>query len=153
MSALVIIGIAVAAVLGHPKAGAAADHSASGWVYAVIVVLGVGAAGIVQAVGYQVPALSPGLDESEARRSGLQTYQQTMFLRFAISETVAIIALALTFSQNSSSVLPYVLAAAISMALMAYHVWPSDSLIERVQARLDRNGGRSRLADVMYGRL
>lgn len=106
----------------------------------------------MQAVGYQVPALSPGLAESEASQTGLQAYEQTMMLLFAVSETVTVIALALTFSQRSSSVLPYVLAAAISMALMAYHVWPSDSLIQRVQARLDRDGGRSRLADVMYGR-
>lgn len=153
MSALVIIGIALSAVVGHHNTSVPAAQSPSGWVYLVIVGLGVAAAGMVQAVGYRLPALSPGLDEMEARKTGLQAYQRTMTLRFAISESVAIVAIVLTFAQNSDSVLPYVLAAAISMALLAYHVWPSDSLIERVQTRLDRDGGHSRLADAMYGRL
>jgi hypothetical protein len=153
MSALVIIGIALSAVVGNHNTGARAAHSPSSSVYLVIVVVGVAAAGMVQAVGYRLPALSPGLAEIEARKTGLQAYQRTMSLRFAISESVAIVAILLTFAQNSDSVLPYVLAAAISMALMAYHVWPSDSLIRRVQARLDRNGGSSRLADEMFGRI
>ena len=126
-------------------------HAPSAWIYLVILLLGLVAAVVVQFLGYRLPAISPNADPAEARSTGLQAYQKAMFLRFAIVEVVAIISIALLFTSRSNTVLPYVVGAAISLALMAYHVWPSDALINRVQDKLDRNGGRSDLADAMNG--
>jgi hypothetical protein len=64
---------------------------------------------------------------------------------------VVIVAIALLFAGNSNTVLPYLVAAVIAELLMAYHVWPSTSLISRVQQRLDRNGGQSDLANALNG--
>lgn len=157
MSAVVLIGIALAFVVDgggkrSDRQGNPVHTSApSAWIYLVIVVLGLVAAVAVQFLGYRLPAISPNADPAEARRTGLQAYQQAMILRFAISEVVAIISIALLFSSRSNTVLPYVVGAAISLVLMAYHVWPSNALINRVQDKLDRNGGRSDLANAMNG--
>jgi hypothetical protein len=78
-------------------------------------------------------------------------YQQSMILRFALSESVAIVAIALVFAGRSNTILPYLVAALIAELLMAYHVWPSENLINRVQQRLDRNGSRSELAKAVSG--
>lgn len=74
-----------------------------------------------------------------------------MILRFALAESVAIVSIALTFAVTLTSVLIYLLGAAISLTLMAVHVWPSDRIIERVEQNLDREGGRSLLATAMSG--
>ena len=156
MGALVVIGIALAFIVhggttqtrnGHTVH----THAPSAGLYIAIVVLGVIAAALVQSFGYRIPPLSPDTDASDARATGLRVYQQTMFLRFALSEAVAIVAIALVFSFDSDTELPYVLAAVISLVLMAVHVWPSQSLISRVQAKLDRNGGRSDLSNALRG--
>jgi hypothetical protein len=155
MGALVVIGIALWFTVGangtDRSGNAVPNHAPSGWLYVAIAALGLIAASLIQTFGYRFPALSPDLDPAAARAAGLRVYQQSMYLRFALSESVAIIAIALLFSGNSNTILPYVLAAAIAALLMAYHVWPSASLISRVEQRLDRNGGRSDLANALDG--
>jgi hypothetical protein len=157
MAALVVIGIALASIFGGGQARTNRDgtvehlHTPAGWVYLVIVAMGAIAAGLVQLGGYRVPAIAPDADPAVARATGLQSYRVTMILRFAISESVAIVSIALLFAIASNTILPYVLAAAISFVLMAYHVWPSYALISRVQQQLDRNGGRSELAATITG--
>jgi hypothetical protein len=157
MSALVVIGIALVFVVdgggkGSDRQGNPVHlHAPAAWIYFVIVLIGLIAAVVVQFLGYRLPAISPNADPAEARRTGLQAYQQAMLLRFAISEVVAIISIALLFSSKSNTILPYVVGAVISLVLMGYHVWPSDALINRVQERLDRNGGHSDLANAMNG--
>ncbi|SDJ08805.1 hypothetical protein SAMN05444157_1672 [Frankineae bacterium MT45] len=155
MSALVVIGIALSFVVGNnttDRNGNPVHTQAPGaWMYVVILVLGVAMAALVQIVGYRIAPLDPNLSPAEARAAGIQAYQKSMILRFALSELVAIVAIALLFAARSNTILPYVLAAAIAELLMAYHVWPSESLISRVQQRLDRNGGRSDLANALNG--
>jgi len=153
MSALVIIGAALYFAVG--KGGRARNghvvhaHAPAAWVFVVVIVLGIVSATLVQMFGYRLPAISPNADPAQARRTGLEAYQKSMFLRFALSEAVAIISIALTFSSHSNNILPYVLGAVISFVLMAYHVWPTEGLISRVQRKLDRNGGRSDLANAL----
>lgn len=155
MGALVVIGVALSRVVGpHTKdrdGNLVHTHTPSVWIYLGIVGLGLVAAVLAQTFGYRIPALPPNLDPTESRAAGLQAYQQSMILRFAMSESVAIVAIALVFASRSNTFLPYVVAAVIAELLMAYHVWPSESLIRRVQERLDRNGGRSDLANAMNG--
>ena len=154
MMALVVIGVALFFVVHGQRTRngrVVHTHAPSAALYLVIVGLGVVAAVVVQLAGYRIPALRPDLPPEQARSRGLLAFQQSMILRFAISESIAIIAIALLFASKSNTVLPYVLAGAISMALMAYHVWPGDSLTSRVQQKLDRNGGRSDLANALNG--
>ena len=155
MGAPVVIGIALLFTVNSHRSDRNGDpvhtHAPSGWMYVAIVALGLVAAGLVQVFGYRIPALAPTLTPAEARTAALRTYQQSMILRFALSESVAIIAIALVFSYDSNTILPYVVAAAIAELLMAYHVWPGERLIGRVEQRLDRDGGRSDLANAING--
>ncbi len=155
MGALVIIAIALSFVVGNHRSDRNGNpvptHAPGAWMYVVIVALGLVAATLAQVFGYRIPALDPGLQPGEARSTALRVYQQSMILRFAMCESVAIVAIALLFAGNSNTVLPYLVAAVIAELLMAYHVWPSTSLISRVQQRLDRNGGQSDLANALNG--
>jgi hypothetical protein len=155
MGALVVIGIALSFTVSSHRTDRNGNpvhtHTPSVWMYVVIVALGLIAAGLAQTFGYRIPALPSNLDPAESRATALRVYQQSMFLRFALSESVAIIAIALLFAGRSNTILPYVVAAVIAELLMAYHVWPSESLISRVEQRLDRNGGRSDLANALNG--
>lgn len=155
MGALVVIGGALSFTVGNHQTDRNGNpvhtHAPGVWMYAVIVALGVVAAVLVQTFGYRIPALQPNLESSQARATALRVYQQSMFLRFALSESVAIVTIALLFAGGSNTILPYVVAALIAELLLAYHVWPSERVISRVQQRLDRNGGRSDLANAMNG--
>lgn len=156
MAAPVVIGIALSfMVYSHPHVDRSGHlvhpHTPGVWMYGTIVALGVIVAGLAQTFGYRIPALQPGLDSAEARASGLRLYQTSAIRRFALSELVVIVAIVLLFVGRSNTILPYVVAAAITELLMAYHVWPSERLIDRVQQRLDRDGGRSDLANALNG--
>lgn len=155
MGAIVVIGIAISFILASPSRRNSATVLRHGtvplWQYLAIAALGLVMAIAISAFGYRVPAIPPGADPSTVQGQVGLAYQRTMFLRFALAESVAIIAIAATFADNTSSITLYLLAAAISLALMAYHVWPSAQLIERVQQQLDRNGGRSDLAGWLRG--
>ena len=155
MGAVVVIGIAIAFTIGragndrngvprHP-------HAPGAWIYVAVLLVGIVAATLAQTVGYRVPAVASGQDPAQTRGLVLRAYQKSMFLRFALSEAVAIVTIALVFAADSNTILPYVLAAVIAELLMAYHVWPSARLIERVQQRMDRDGGRSDLPDALSG--
>lgn len=155
MGALVFIGVALSFTVGGHQTDRNGNpvhtHAPGVSMYAIIVALGVLAAVLVQTFGYRIPALAPNLDSSAARATALRAYQRSMLLRFALSESVAIVAIALLFADRSNTILPYLVAALIAELLLAYHVWPSAGLISRVQQRLDRNGGRSDLTNAMNG--
>lgn len=155
MGALVVIGVALSFMVGAQTTDRAGNpvqtQTPSVWMYVVILVLGLIAAGLVQTFGYRFPALPPNQEPAVARATAVRVYQQSMIRRFALSESVAIVAIALLFAYRSNTILPYVVAGVIAELLMAYHVWPSESLISRVEQRLDRNGGRSELGNALNG--
>jgi hypothetical protein len=106
---------------------------------------------VASTVGYRVPAVAPGTRPEAARSAALAAYQQSMVLRFAVCEAVAIIALVLAFALTPQTAMTYLVGAVLSLLLMLWHVWPSRRLIARVEALLDRDGGRSGLQDSLYG--
>lgn len=134
MFALVVIGIAIFAVT---RSGPKASGSTPPWVWIVAVGLGAVMAVLIPAVGYPVATDAGGADDAMATR---MRYQQGMLLRFALAESVAIVGIALTFSDRRGNFLIYLLAAVISLALMSVHVWPSARLMQRAQDKLNRNG-------------
>lgn len=152
MAGPVVAGVALFFIATGHRPGAS-WHPPGAWLYAVIVAVGLAGAFGAQTFGYRVPPLSPTSDPEESRGAALRAYQQSMIRRFTFSQAVAVVGLALTIGTHSTSILPYVLAATIAEGLMAYHIWPSGSLIERVRQRLDRNGGRSQLAEALRGSL
>lgn len=155
MGSPVFIGIALSFTVTSTSTdrdgNAVRTHPPGAWMYLVVVAVAVASAVLTQLLGYRLPALSPNVEPRLARQRALQLYQQTMFLRFAFGEAVVIVSVALLFAGHSNTIRPYVLGAALAELLIFYHVWPSDSLISRVQEKLDRNGGRSDLANALNG--
>ncbi len=148
MASLVVIGIAISLVQSH---GTAPDRSPALWQYLLILCLGAVITPVVSRIGYRTDALSPALDAEAARSQATARFQQLMILRFALCESVAIVSIALAFASRPPAITVYLLGAVISLLLMAVHVWPSQRVVDQVQQRLDRDGGRSELAAVLNG--
>jgi hypothetical protein len=72
-------------------------------------------------------------------------------LRFALCEAVALVALVGTFALEPQTGMTYLVGATFALALLAWHVWPGERTTRRVEEQLDREGGRSGLADALSG--
>jgi hypothetical protein len=145
LSGVVMFGLVAWFVLG-------ADRYPPVWVAAALGALAVATHVAVEAVGYRVPALAPGAEGEQAAEAGLAAYRSSMMLRLALCEAVAIVALAASFVVEPQTAKTYLVGGTLSLALLLWHVWPSDRGIRRVEARLDRDGGRSGLTDAVHGR-
>jgi hypothetical protein len=64
---------------------------------------------------------------------------------------VALVAVVAAFVVEPRTAMTYIVGGTLSLLLMAWHVWPSDRLVRRVEQQLDRDGGSSRLATVLTG--
>ncbi|MEO8888552.1 MAG: hypothetical protein ABI301_06010 [Jatrophihabitantaceae bacterium] len=149
MAALVVIGLVLSFVVtsGARRPG----ETMPVWPYGAVLAVGALAALLILVAGYRVSPVPPGLDAAEARKSGVAAFMQSTMIRLALSESVAFVSIVLMFSARPRSVQIYYLGGAATLVLMAYHVWPGQRVIERVQQNLDRDGGRSDLASVLAG--
>lgn len=107
---------------------------------------------LLQLVGLRtVPAIVPGTPEEDARRFSATALQSNVILRFALCESIALVALALSFVAESGGLVVLVLGVALCEALMALFVWPGDKLVASVQGALEREGGVSHLQAALDG--
>lgn len=140
MAAPVIIGVIVA-VLGGT------DGGTPGLVpLAVPIVAGLLAAFGISTVGFRVQPLEQGLVGPVAESAGLQRFTSSFFLRFALAEVPALVALALTFAFPPVNLFAYLPGGVMSLLLMIVFVRPSRSSVGRVERALDERGGRSNLS-------
>jgi hypothetical protein len=146
-----VVLIAVALGLAVSDDSARPGQTLPIWPYVVIVAFAALIALVVQLYGYRVPTLPAGLPAEEARERGLQAFTQSMVIRFALCESVALVSIALTFVASPRSVQTYYLGGAAALILMAYHVWPGQQVVGRVQQGLDREGGHSDLVTALTG--
>jgi cytochrome c biogenesis protein CcdA len=72
-------------------------------------------------------------------------------LRFALSESVAIIALVLSFVVLPATWMTYLIGGVLALILMGVNVWPGAAVIRRAEQQLDREGGQSYLNDALLG--
>ena len=98
---------------------------------------------LAQSVGYRVAPLAFGDDPSVATGR----YQQSMLVRFVLTEVPVILGVAATF------VLPYgvwtyVVVLAVGLPSMVLHVWPTRRVVEKVAVRLESGGVPSGLREV-----
>jgi hypothetical protein len=140
VGALFLMAVALMFVLGF---GAPAL-----WAVAVLVLLGVAAYAAIETVGYRVKPISPQLTADEAREAAMNAFRSSLMTRLTIAESVAIVGIALAFV-GGRTVLLYDLGAAISVLLLAVHVWPSLRTVDKVVARLEADGARSGLREVL----
>jgi hypothetical protein len=144
MGALVLLAVVLAPALGlegYPPV----------WVPTALGVLAVVVHLLVEAVGYRVPGIAAGTPEADAAATGRTAFQTSMILRFALCESVALVAMVAAFVVEPRTGMTYVVGGTLSLLLMAWHVWPSERLVRRVEQQLDRAGGTSRLWNVLTG--
>jgi F0F1-type ATP synthase membrane subunit c/vacuolar-type H+-ATPase subunit K len=102
-------------------------------------------------VGFRLKPIPAGTLPTEAMPTALAAFQSSLIIRFVLSESVAIIALVLSFIVVPQTWTTYLIGGVPSLILFAVNVWPSTALISKVQQQLDREGGRSFLADALLG--
>lgn len=94
-------------------------------------------------VGYRTTAVAP----ATQRTNHTGAFQSTTILRLAFAETSAIVGALLAFVVPAGGMVLYLLGAAVTLAAMALHVYPSDATIDRVRRSLEREGGKSYLRE------
>ena len=140
MGALVVIGVALVFVYEGQL-----TETPPVWAVAVVAVLGVGAWLLIDAVGYRVPAIRPGTPQDEAAKASVAAFQSAMIRRFAMSEVVALVALAVGARTEEGPVVLYALGVVAAFAPMSVHVLPGERVITRTEEALQREGGTSYL--------
>jgi len=145
MGSLVIMGVALWFVFTDH-----ADLPEVLWL-GVVLLLGAGAAALIQSVGFRTPAIAPGATSEESARQARSAFQSGTITRMALAEMPAIASIAVAFVAPDGGFVLYLLGAAIALGLLATYVLPSDSTIARTQQSLEREGGRADLNTALGG--
>ena len=118
------------------------------WTVVALLLLGVVVYVVLDRTGYRVPAVDPQLPQEQARAQAIAAFQGSLIRRLVLAESVAIIAIVLAFVAGRT-VLVYDVGAAVSVLLLAVHVWPSIRTVDRVVAALERDGARTGLREML----
>ncbi len=139
VGALFLMAVALSFVLGFgpPSPG----------VIVVLLLLGLFAHVLIEKVGYRAPPVPVDLDATAARNRGIAVFRSTLMMRLAMGESVAMFGLVFAFVGRT--VLAYDLGAAISVLLLALHVWPSRRSVDRVVASLEKDGAQTGLSELL----
>jgi len=148
MGSLFFIALALYFVLApgsDPQPGEGLFDAPPAWVPVAQVAAGVVIHLLITAVGYRTPAIVPGTPPETAGRTSAGAMSTGTILRGALSESVAIVSIALAFLVSEGSYLTYLGGALVSLVLFALHAFPSERTIARTEASLERDGGTSYL--------
>lgn len=145
MGSLVIMGVALWFVF--------TDHTQLPGVLwlGIVLLLGAGAAGLIQSVGFRTAAIAPGATSEEAASQARSAFQSGTISRMAIAEMPAIASIAVAFVAPEGGFVLYLLGAAIALGLLSAYVMPSDVTIARTRQSLEREGGRADLDAALGG--
>lgn len=117
--------------------------------FALPIVVGVLAFGGVLTVGHQTPAIPQGTPPDQASAAAKQHFQTTMFVRLAFAEVPLFAGIAAAFLSVDPSLVPVLIGAVIALILHLSYAFPHAASVRRVERRLDRDGGRSGLAEAL----
>lgn len=116
----------------------------------VIAVVAVGLVGdmVIRTFGYRTVVLPRGLSRADAMARSRLSYQAALFRRMTIAELPMLIALALAFVTYGGFYL-VMFGAAMTLNLLAFHVWPSERSVDRTVASLELDGAHSHLREAL----
>jgi F0F1-type ATP synthase membrane subunit c/vacuolar-type H+-ATPase subunit K len=118
------------------------------WTVLVLLLLGAVVYAVLDRTGYRVAAIYPQLPADQARAQAITAFQGSLIRRLVLAESVAIVAIVLAFVAGRS-VLVFDVGAAVSVLLLAVHVWPSIRTVDRVVAGLERDGAHTGLREML----
>lgn len=102
---------------------------------------------LLTAVGYRTPAIAPGTPPDQAATRSAAAFSSTTILRMVLSESIAIVSVAAAFIVTQGEYVAYLTGALLALALLAFHAFPRERTISKVQASLEREGGTSFLRE------
>lgn len=140
MGALLFLGLACFFVLPF-------DEAPPLWVPIAQVVAGIAVHTVLEAIGYHVAPLDASLTGDDATAQARAGWQSTMIVRFALSETIAILSLALAFVLSDGGFLIYAGGALVALVLMVVHVWPWARPVGKLADQLESAGQASGLRE------
>lgn len=112
-------------------------------------VLNLVAFGLAEAIGYRAPAIAPGTEPDIAQRQAFTAMQQSMMLRFAITEAPAI--LSFVGAALAGSAWVYLVGGFWSLLSLIWHVWPTRRSAAKLARSLEREGCPSHLVELFDG--
>lgn len=136
----VILAVVVVVLGGLHSASLSWIPVVAALVSAVLVTTG------ITVIGFRAEPLDRAAVGHQAERVALQRFSTGFFLRLALSEVPALVALALTFAFPPISLFSYLPGGVLSLVLMVAYVRPSRSTVARVESALDAGGARSNLS-------
>lgn len=119
------------------------------WAVAVLLLVGLGAQTVITTVGYRAKPVPVQTPIREAGALSMRVFRSLMMVRMALAESVALLGIVLAFVTTGTSWLLFAVGAAVSLLLMALHVWPSRSTVDRVVTALEKDGARTGLHEVL----
>lgn len=116
----------------------------------VPVVVAVGALLACEVLGFRGVMPQKAYKAKESTMASARTvFQTTTILRFALSETPALVGLALAFSAQPASRAPAWIGSALAFVLLAVEAYPGRRQIAKLQANLEQDGKSSYLAEAL----
>jgi hypothetical protein len=104
-----------------------------------------------QRLGFNLKPIPAGTPPAQAMAMAAAEFRSSTYLRFFLSQLVALVALSLSFAVLPASWMTYLVGAVLTLVLVRVNVWPSPVVVRKAQRRLDRDGGRSFLHDALFG--
>ena len=141
---VLVLAVAMWFVLGSTDGALAAPPVA---LLVALPVAGAAVHVVLDAIGYRPDPLDPALAAEEAVREAMVRYQSGTVLRFAVSEAVAIVAIAASFVVARGGYVLVLAGCAVTLALVAVHVRPWRRPVDRTASALERDGARSGLRE------
>jgi hypothetical protein len=114
-----------------------------GWAPIVVLAVAGGAYAFCEVVGFRTPALPPGGQPADLEQQSWQRFTSSTFVRFAICESVFLLAVALAFVVGSYWIV--LIGAGLAFPLVAWEVWPGTRNQQRFAAALESGGHPSYL--------
>ncbi len=140
MGMLVVFGIVALVTLGgtgeYPSPAVAAGLFGANVV----------AFAVAEIWGYRTEPAPTG-DDEDAHLWGQEALRRTTIFRLVVTEAPAIVALVAAFTLGSWWA--YLAGGFWALLTMAWHAYPSRRVLSKLEKNLDRDGGRSRLTDLL----
>lgn len=102
---------------------------------------------LLSAVGYRTPAIELGTPPDQAATRSAAAFSSTTILRMVLSESIAIVSVAAAFIVTRGEYVAYLTGALLALVLLAFHAFPRERTISKVQASLEREGAASYLCE------
>ena len=144
----VIGSVAIAAfVLGAAFSSSERFDAPPLWLVGLQVLAGFAVHLVVEAVGYRTAPLHIETSEADARRQSMRVFMTGTFVRLSLCESIAIGSVVAGFLVDSGGYVGILTGAAVSLALLSLHAWPSARPIHKTAESLERDGARSYLRE------